>query len=153
MQTGFTPKKSTVDRILSNRVLTARLRDFRSALVAAYTDLWKASDAVNRDAVWRILVLRGMPTELVKLIFGLYSGVRAVRFDGTISDYFSVDTGVHQGCVLAATLFNTCMGHALGRMSCCGVSFQTVRITDFGFADDAVYSRKQPKFLRRPSSR
>ena len=33
-QSGFTPKKSTVDRILALRVLTERLRDFRIGLPA-----------------------------------------------------------------------------------------------------------------------
>ena len=65
----------------------------------------------------------------------------AVRCDGTISDYFPVNSGVRQGCLLAQTLFNTCMDHILGRMSeksGCGVSFGTVRISDLHFADDAV---------------
>ena len=38
-QSGWTPKNSTVDRILALRVLTERLRDFRSGLLAAYADL------------------------------------------------------------------------------------------------------------------
>ena len=41
-QSSFTPKKSTVDRILALRVLTERLRDFRIGLLAAYVDLSKA---------------------------------------------------------------------------------------------------------------
>ena len=63
------------------------------------------------------------------------------RNDGTISDYIPVNTGVRQGCVLAPTLFNTCVDHVLGRMSensGCGMSFENVRITDLDFADDAV---------------
>ena len=61
--------------------------------------------------------------------------------DGTISDYFPVNTGVRQGCLLAPTHFNICMDHVLGRMSeksGCGVSFGTVRITDLDLADDEV---------------
>ena len=51
-QSGFTPKKSTVDRILALRVLTERLRDFRLGLLAAYVDLRTAFDSVNRDVLW-----------------------------------------------------------------------------------------------------
>ena len=43
-QSGFTPEKSTVDRILSLRVLTERLRVFRTELLAACVDLRKAFD-------------------------------------------------------------------------------------------------------------
>ena len=141
-QSGFTPKKSTVDRILALSILTECLRDFRIGLLAAYVDLRKTFDSVNRDVLWSVLALREIPLKLVNLISGLYSGTEsAVKCDGTISDYFPVNTGVRQGCVLAPTLFNTCTDHVLGRMSersDCGVSFGTVRITDLDFADDAV---------------
>ena len=53
-QSGSTSKKSTVDRILALRVLTQRLRDFRIGLLAAYVDLRKAFDSVNRN-VWHNL--------------------------------------------------------------------------------------------------
>ena len=50
-QSGFTPKKSTVDRTLALRVLPEHLRDFRIGLLAAYVDLRKAFDSVNRDVL------------------------------------------------------------------------------------------------------
>ena len=72
----------------------------------------------------------------------LYSGTEsAVRYGDTISDLFPVVTGVRQGCVLAPTLFSTCMEWILGRMSeraICGASFENVKISDVDFADDAV---------------
>ena len=78
-QSGFTPKKSTVDRILALRVLTDRLRYFQIALLAACVDLRKAFDSVNRDVFWRILVLREIPRKLVNLISGLYSGTECCK--------------------------------------------------------------------------
>ena len=54
-QSGVTPKKSTVDRILALRVFVELLRDW---LLAAYMDLRKALDSVNRDC---ILENRGFP--------------------------------------------------------------------------------------------
>ena len=57
------------------------------------------------------------------------------------ADLFPVVTGVRQGCVLAPTLFSTCMDWILGRMSersSCGASFGNVKISDLDFADDAV---------------
>ena len=71
-------------------------------LFAAYVDLCKAFDSVNRDALWRILGLLGVTPKLIKLMFELYDGTEsAVRCGGTISDLFPVVTGVRQGCVLA----------------------------------------------------
>ena len=97
---------------------------------------------MNRDALWRIIGLRGVPPKLIDLISELHSGTEsAVRCGGTISDLFPVVTGVQQGCVLAPTLFSTCMYWILGRMlesSSCGASFESVRISDVDFADNTV---------------
>ena len=98
---------------------------------------------MNRDALWRILGLLGLPAKLVNLIYELYSGTEsAVRCGDSISDIsFPVVTGVRQGCVLAPTLFSTCMDWILGRMSersSCGASFGNVKISDHDFTDDAV---------------
>ena len=54
---------------------------------------------------------------------------------------FPVVTGDCQWCVVAPTLFSTCMDCILGRMSersSCGSSFGNVKISDLDFADDAV---------------
>ena len=83
-QSGFTPKRSMIDRILALWVLTERRREFRQRLLAAHVDLCKAFDSVNRDALWRILGLRGVPPKLIDLMSELYSGTEsAVRCGGT----------------------------------------------------------------------
>ena len=101
-QSGLIPKRSTIDRILALRVLTEHRREFQQGLLAAYVDLCKVFDSVNRDTLERILGLRGVPPKLIDLMSELYSGTEsAVRCGGTIYDLFPVVTGVRQGCVLA----------------------------------------------------
>ena len=101
-QSGFTPKRSTIDRILALRVLTKRKREFRHGLLAAYVDLCEAFHSVNWDALWRILGLRGVPPKRINLMSELYCRTESAVICGdTISDLFPVVTGVHQGCVLA----------------------------------------------------
>ena len=70
-QSGFTPNRSTIDRILALRVLIECRREFRQGLFAAYVKFCKAFDSVNPDALWRIIGLRGVPPKLidVKVIF------------------------------------------------------------------------------------
>ena len=115
-QSGFTPKRSMIDRILALRVLTERRQKFWQGLLAADVDLCKAFDSVNQDALCRILGFRGVPPKRKNLMSELYSGTEiAVRCGGTISDLFPVVTGVHQGCVVAPTPFSTCMDWILGR--------------------------------------
>ena len=82
-QSGFTPKKSTVDRILALRVLIERRREFRKSFIGAYVDFRKAFDLVHRETLWGLLRFRGIPEELLRLIRALYSGTEsAVRHSG-----------------------------------------------------------------------
>ena len=67
-QSGFTPKRSRIDRILALQVLTEHRREFWQGLLAAYADLCKAFDSVIRDALWRILGLRGVPPKRIILM-------------------------------------------------------------------------------------
>ena len=113
-----------------------------AGLLAAHVDLCKVFDSVNQDALCRVLGLRGVPPKLINLMSELNSGTEsAVRCSDNISDLFPVVTGVHQGYVLAPTLFSACMDWILRRMlerSSCGASFGNVKISDFDFTDDAV---------------
>ena len=55
----------------------------------------EAFDSVNRDALWRILHLRGVPPKRMNLMSELYSGTEGVVSCGdVISDLFPVVTGV-----------------------------------------------------------
>ncbi len=53
------------------RVLIERKREFRQKLFAAYVDPRKAFDSVHREALWRVLQLRGVSSKLVDLIAAL----------------------------------------------------------------------------------
>ena len=94
--------------------------------------------------LWSILGLRGVPQKLITLMSELYSGTKsAVRCGDTISDVFPFVDGVHQGCVLAHTLFSACMDWILGTIAeiySCNASFGNVKISDLDFTDDAVIS-------------
>ena len=141
-QSGFTPGKSTIDRILALRVIVERRREFGRGLLAAYIDLKKAFDTVHRESLWEILRLRGIPTRIIGLIASLYTGTEsAVKCGGGLSSFFPVSSGVRQGCVLAPTLFNTCMDWILGRatvQSHCGATLGNIKVTDLDFADDVA---------------
>ena len=82
-QSGFTPGKSTTDRILALRVLVERRLEFRQGMLAAYVDLKKAFDSVHRESLWDLLRIRGIPAGIINLLTGLYSGTEsAVKCGG-----------------------------------------------------------------------
>ena len=67
-----------IDRILALCILTERRREFQEGLLAAYVDLCKAFHSVNRDALWRILGICGVPPKLIELMSELYSDFRVL---------------------------------------------------------------------------
>ena len=104
---------------------------------------------MHRESLWEILRLRGIPTRIIGLIASLYTGTEsAVKCGGGLSSFFPVSSGVRQGCVLAPTLFNTCMDWILGRatvQSHCGATLGNIKVTDLDFADDvAILSLWKP---------
>ena len=110
-------------------------------MLTAYVDLKKAFDSVHCQALWDLLRLHGIPAWIIGLLSGLYSRTEiAVKWWGGVSS-FPVHTGARQGCVLAPSLFNTCMDWVLGRVvaqSHCGASVSNTKIIDLIFADDAI---------------
>ena len=150
-QSGFTPGRSTLDRIIALRLLAERRHEYRQPLYAAYIDLRAAFDSLDRNTLWNILKTIGIPQKLVDIIKTLYSSTHSVvRVNGTISEAFSISSGVHQGCVLAANLFNTATDRILSittQALTLGVNYDDSGqlITDLDYADlldtlkDALY--------------
>ena len=64
-------------------------------MLPAYVDLKKGFNSVHRETLWDHLRLRGIPTRIIGLLTGLYSGtVSHVKFGGGVSSCFPVNTGV-----------------------------------------------------------
>ena len=85
-----------------------------------------------------------MPPKLVDIINTLQSSTHSVvRVNGTISEAFSISSGVLQGCVLPANLFNTATDRILNNTTqamTLGVNYDDSGqlITDLDYADDIV---------------
>ncbi|XP_037783463.1 uncharacterized protein LOC119579619 [Penaeus monodon] len=115
-KSGFTPCKSTVDHIIVLRVTVECRHKFGHELLGAYSNLKKAFDSVHRKSQWEILRLRSILLWLIGFITSLYTGSEsAVKHGGGLWNFFPVNSGVRQVCVLIPTLFNTCMDWILGR--------------------------------------
>ena len=57
-----------------------------------------------------------MPKKICRLLQALYAGTKsAVREDGELNDWFDVNTGLRQGCLLSPALFNVYIDHVLRR--------------------------------------
>ena len=80
-----------------------------------FIDLQKAYDTVDRTLLWQVLTRIGVPPQMIAVIRKFHDGMRAcVRpDDGVCSDWFEVEQGLQQGCVLSPLLFNIFFAAAL----------------------------------------
>ena len=78
------------------------------SLFMCFIDLQKAYDTVDRTLLWQVLTRIGVPPQMIAVIQQFHDGMRAcVRpDDGVCSDWFEVEQGLRQGCVLSPLLFN-----------------------------------------------
>ena len=77
-------------------------------LYTCFIDPQKAYDSVDRTLLWHLLARYGVPDKMIAIIRDFHDGMRArVRLDnGETSEWFNVEQGLRQGCVLAPLLFN-----------------------------------------------
>ena len=73
----------------------------------AFMDLEKTYDKVDRDSLWQVLRMYGVCGKLLKAVQSFYVDSRAcVRTGIEVSEWFSANVGVRQGCVMSPRLFN-----------------------------------------------
>ena len=80
---------------------------FKKIMYFFFTDYAKAFDCVDHNKLWKILKEMGIPDHLTCLLRNLYAGQEAtVRTLYGTTDWFRIEKGVQQGCLLSPCLFN-----------------------------------------------
>lgn len=106
-QCGFRPNRGTIDLIFSFRQIQEKVKEHQTRMFAAFIDLTKAFDCVNRNALWSIMERFGVPPKFLSVCKSLHENNWAmVKYNNKLSEPFQTHTGVRQGCVLAPLLFN-----------------------------------------------
>ena len=107
-QYGFRVGRSTDGMIYVVRGVQELAREKDLPLFMCFIDLQKAYDSVDRSLLWKVLARYGVPAKLISIIRQFHDGMRAcVRLDsGETSEWFAVEQGLRQGCVIAPDLFN-----------------------------------------------
>ena len=95
---------------------------------------------MSRDSLWTIIQVCGVPEELSVLVRQLYTDTcSAVRLASSLSEEFTIETGLKQGCVIAPDLFNCVIDHLMGRLlrrCSLGIQLGEYQLTDLDYADD-----------------
>ena len=105
---GFRPDRSTTDMMFVVRRLQEGGRKAGVSLHMCFIDLQKAYDTVDRTFLWQVLTCIGVPRQMIAVIRQFHDEMKAcVRpDDGACSDWFKVEQGLRQGCLLSPLLFN-----------------------------------------------
>ena len=148
-QNGFRRGRSTLSQILCLRRLIEESQAFNKDLALVFVDFSKAFDSVDRNKMFEILELYGIPPKIIDCIKVLYTDTSATILtpDGE-TEAFSILAGILQGDTLAPFLFILVVDYIL-RMSVDKISTKgyelrarqssrhpAVHLTDTDFADD-----------------
>ena len=106
VQAGFR-KGGTRNQIANIHSIIEKAREFQKNIYFCFTDYTKAFDCVDHKKLWKILKEMRKPDHLTCLLRKLYAGQEAtVRNEHGTTDWFQINKGVRQGCILSPWLFN-----------------------------------------------
>ena len=105
-QAGFRAGRSTGDHVfLLSELIRARKRKGRKTF-CAFLDIKKAYDCVFRDGLWYRLGQVGLRGKMWRVLRNLYTVVESCVLVGADrTEWFSIDAGLRQGCILSPILF------------------------------------------------
>ena len=84
-----------------------KARESQRNIYFCFIDYAKAFDCVDHNKLWKILQEMGIPDHLTCLLRNLFAGQEAaVRTGHETTDWFQIEKGVHQGCILSPCLLN-----------------------------------------------
>jgi len=100
-QNGFRRNRNTIDHLssITNIIETRKLR--KLSTFAAFVDFKKAYDSVNRALLFDKLEELGISSKMIRALRSLYNNVQScIKLNGNLTDWFSVNTGLKQGCII-----------------------------------------------------
>jgi len=107
VQACFRKGRGTRDQIANICWIMEKAKEFQKNIYFCFIDYAKAFDCVDHNKLRKILKEMGIPEHLICLLRNLYAGQEAtVRIGHGTTDWFQIEKGVRQCCVLSPCLFN-----------------------------------------------
>ena len=118
-----------------------------------FIDYSKASDCVDHSKLWKILQEVGIPDPLTCLLRNLYAGQEAtIRTGHGTTDWFQIQKGVHQGCILSSYLFNLYAEYIIQNAGLdeaqAGIKIARKNINNFRYTDDTTLMAENEEELK-----
>ena len=113
VQAGYRKGRGTRDEIVNIHWIIEKAREFQKNIYFCFIDYAKAIDCVDHNKLRKILQEIEIPDHLTCLLRNLYAGQEATVRTGHGTDWFQIEKGVCQGCILSPCLFNFCAEYIL----------------------------------------
>ena len=105
-------------KIANIRWIIEKARKFQKIIYLCFIHSTKAFDCVDHDKLWKALREMKIPDHLTYLLRNLYAGQEAtVRTLYVTTDWFKIEKGVRQVCLLSPCLFNPNAQHIMRNAS------------------------------------
>ena len=107
-QLGFVLANRTSDaHIIIYNLVRQKCHKEGSKIFSCFVDFKKAFDSIPRDLLLKKLLDFGITGKLFNIIKHIYSSDKAaIKSNNSRSDFFGLNLGVRQGCILSPLLFN-----------------------------------------------
>ena len=113
-QAGFRKGRGTRNQISNICWIIQKARKFQKIIYLCFIDYTKAFDCVDNNTLQKILKNMGILDHLTCLLRNLYAGQEAtVRTLYGTTDWFRIENGVWEGCLLSSCLFNLYSEHIM----------------------------------------
>ena len=108
---------------------------------------------MHHNKLWQLLKEIGIPDYLICLLRNLYAGkVATVRIGHGATDWFKIEKGIQQGCILSPCLFNVyaeyIMQNARLDEKQAGIKISGRNINNLRYADDTTLMAESKKELK-----
>lgn len=108
-QNGFRRGRSVDDCLMVSRRVAEEVNRMSTDdwVLMSFFDIEKAYPRVCKDALWKLLKVRGCDDRMIKVCKGLHEGTAyAVKLLGGVSSEWTPDRGLREGCPSSPPLFN-----------------------------------------------
>ena len=98
-QSGFVKGKGTREQMINIRII---MEKYTKSITSVYTCASLTFDCVNQQLLWQYMQKMGFPVHVIELLEHLYKNQEAaVKTSCGTSEWFSIELGVRQGCIVS----------------------------------------------------
>lgn len=151
-QNGFRKERSCLDHIYTLYSVVNNRKLMHQSTFVCFIDIKKAFDNVNRHLLWFKLMQLGINGKFLNAVKALNNNIQStVRVNNLFTDFFSVNSGVKQGCKMSPSLFAIYINDLVYEINSlkCGVNVENMMVSLLLYADDIALIAQDESSLQR----